>query len=1292
MKSSSRGIILLALALAMCASPSAEARILPVPLVCQEQSNWCWAGCTQATIDYYEQVSTLQCLIADYACNRHGWCATCNCCENPADPTCCNRGNCMYGAPGCIQDLLSNWGVSSVGSVGALSLATIGSEIDTNCRPFIINWAWTGGGGHYIIGRGIDNSNNIHYMDPWPPGGCAYHIASYSWMVSSSAHTWAYSLKMTTAHYCLGPDLVVCEPQGGTNPSHPPTYWYDVTPTTGGRCDFHVRVYDPDPADYTNWSLPAPTWQFAVHQVGDEWWASWWDPGCTNAIFALFRFQFDNPGGSSWADWRTTISGTSIPTFGIADWADNHADEANGYGYLVHAPDALVATTLYVPSQYSTIQAAINAAQDGDTVMIADGTYTGPGNRGLDFGGKAITVTSSSHDPELCIIDCQDSGRGFYFHSGEGSGSVVEGMTITNGVDSYGGIFCTVSSSPTLTNCILSGNSVYGMFCEQSSSPTITNCTFSGSTNDGMFCRSSASPTVTNCTFSGNGFNGIFMRSWASPTVTYCTFLENGRSGMFFREAGSPTVSNCTFVGNLTNGIYCDMSASPTFENIIIAFGTGGEAVHCDLTSSATLICCDVFGNEGGDWVGCIVDQEGNSGNICSDPVFCSSGSGDFHLQDDSPCAPFTPPNEDCDLIGAWPVGCGPGGVAGYIPNVPDANQPPTSTITPDTTNFCAPMAAVNITEYWDVVQGHPNAVGVNAALGVKTAAEYIGYFMGTNGFGSPARMNTGTPGTYAADEMPGFQEFVRWDAANPFLTPPPTLPTGKSGYTWAFSYLDVYTASTDSAFNFCADEIDAGRPVKIDFLYWNPVPEGIIVTDPESGDPIEFCDWGPWQSGSSHPDHIEEWNEFEGEEGIGHAVTGVGYFRSYDPDGAGPLPLADYIVVHDNWSDTPVNIAIAWANWNAAIAVDPRSVIDITVDLTPYFDWGAISSYPGLIPAGNMGIASPAHGYQGCYFPSDSLAPFTFYPKAWLTPGIHFATKYGPANVRLSDCPVPDSMITVPDRHGDLHLLRVEIPSADLIDEAADENVVRISMGEMTMPIAISDTVETMVFLASCDGCAESPDYPSPSQSLEVRLNYQDGSADSVIFEDIHPAGRLDIDDPTRIFLYGNEVFVCDPAYLDSLAFDPYHSEAWHWYALYPENTKLLGSVAFVGIQTGEHSEIYISALSYRKARRQPQGVDWDADALRGATRLMRSAPNPFGRSTVIRFELARPSEVDLSVYDVSGRRLRILASGSRVAGQHVLTWNGRDDGKRSLASGIYFLRLAAGEVHQTRRLVLLR
>lgn len=92
-------------------------------------------------------------------------------------------------------------------------------------------------------------------------------------------------------------------------------------------------------------------------------------------------------------------------------------------------------------------------------------------------------------------------------------------------------------------------------------------------------------------------------------------------------------------------------------ENTIIAFSSSGEAIMgCRFV---TLSCCDLYGNAGGDWVGIIADQYGISGNICEDPLFCDPANEDFTIQCDSPCAPFTPPNVECHLIGAWPIGCG---------------------------------------------------------------------------------------------------------------------------------------------------------------------------------------------------------------------------------------------------------------------------------------------------------------------------------------------------------------------------------------------------------------------------------------------------------------------------------------------------------------------------------------------------------------------------------------------------------------------------------------------------------
>ncbi|MBE0535187.1 MAG: right-handed parallel beta-helix repeat-containing protein, partial [Phycisphaerae bacterium] len=115
--------------------------------------------------------------------------------------------------------------------------------------------------------------------------------------------------------------------------------------------------------------------------------------------------------------------------------------------------------------EFSTIQGAIDAANNGDSIVVGDGVYTGDGNRDIDFKGKAITV-SGQNGPEFCIIDCQGSAaephRGFILQTQETQTSVIDGFTIKNGYAprgfrgydyAYGGAILCDCTGPVIRNC-----------------------------------------------------------------------------------------------------------------------------------------------------------------------------------------------------------------------------------------------------------------------------------------------------------------------------------------------------------------------------------------------------------------------------------------------------------------------------------------------------------------------------------------------------------------------------------------------------------------------------------------------------------------------------------------------------------------------------------------------------------------------------------------------------------------------------------------------------------------------
>jgi predicted outer membrane repeat protein len=353
-------------------------------------------------------------------------------------------------------------------------------------------------------------------------------------------------------------------------------------------------------------------------------------------------------------------------------------------------PPAAAATYLVRPDgtgDFPNIQDAIDSAVAGDVIELADGVFTGEFNRDVTFRGKAVTVRSQSDDPEHCIIDCEGSElsphTGFRLQSGETPSSIVRGVSIINGwrdeISCGGAIFCRSGANPTISNCIFADNEIGcggGVWC-QGSDPLIEDCVFDANHANhgggGLFCTDS-SPLVRDCIFLSNSSDeesgAVGCNFDAAPTFERCVFAGNTSplaSVIRCEDNSAPTFTDCTFSHNSgapgSAVLLMQENATVTLTRCIIAFDVTAASFQCDGASTATLTCCDIYGNAGGDWVACVASQLGEDGNFEADPQFCATdpvADAYWAVQSDSPCLPGNHPGgSDCGPVGAFINPCG---------------------------------------------------------------------------------------------------------------------------------------------------------------------------------------------------------------------------------------------------------------------------------------------------------------------------------------------------------------------------------------------------------------------------------------------------------------------------------------------------------------------------------------------------------------------------------------------------------------------------------------------------------
>jgi len=323
---------------------------------------------------------------------------------------------------------------------------------------------------------------------------------------------------------------------------------------------------------------------------------------------------------------RTSGHRGAIPTLGIVLLT-----------LLLNMPAALtLGATIHVPADQPTIQAGIDAAAAGDTVLVANGIYRGEGNRDIDFQGKAITVTSEG-GANACIIDCGGIAEnqfhtGFIFHQHETDTSVLQGFTIRNGnmatgSATFGGAIYCRTASPRIAWNIITGNQADdggAIYCGYGAAPTIVGNIINGNraySGAGIHCGNNSSPHIALNTISGNRASeywngiggGIYCAATSVPTIVGNRIVGNvandhyefpGRGGGIYCISNLPgEISQNEIRGNsagLGGGIYIASERSELVNNVFIGNVAGpGGALLFEEGGTHTVNSCTFFANSG---------------------------------------------------------------------------------------------------------------------------------------------------------------------------------------------------------------------------------------------------------------------------------------------------------------------------------------------------------------------------------------------------------------------------------------------------------------------------------------------------------------------------------------------------------------------------------------------------------------------------------------------------------------------------------------------------------------------
>ena len=325
------------------------------------------------------------------------------------------------------------------------------------------------------------------------------------------------------------------------------------------------------------------------------------DTDITTVIVISDQGHVESSGVDAGGNWSVVLSGVTVSSIfidaqGTDDCGNIGSDSVTvpvSYAVCVWFvdDDAMGAGTgISWADAFTVIQDAVNTSTSGETICVAEGTYTNTPTSTISvltmkagieiYGGFTGTEIDLSERGDPAAHPTILDGENTSYHVVVGSSNArLDGFTVAGGAatgtsfyDSGGGMSNNNVTGLKVANCTFSSNSalVGGGMLNYNSSPTITNCTFIGNSADwyggGMF-NDQSSPTITNCTFADNSADlyGGGMFNWlnSSPMIANCTFSGNSAfdsGGGMYNDQSSPTITNCIMWGDFPDEIYDDFS------------------------------------------------------------------------------------------------------------------------------------------------------------------------------------------------------------------------------------------------------------------------------------------------------------------------------------------------------------------------------------------------------------------------------------------------------------------------------------------------------------------------------------------------------------------------------------------------------------------------------------------------------------------------------------------------------------------------------------------------------------